>query len=63
MPIVSEYDIANRIDPPSAQSPFAYSGCYPVYRVLKNHISERYFAFIATTDSSVNPKPSQYLDV
>ncbi len=45
----------------SAQSPFARIGCYFLRRHVLHHVSERYPAFIAHTDSCVNPKSSHRL--
>ncbi len=44
-----------------AQSPFACSGCYPSRRDLKNPVGRHYPAFIASTDSCADPKPSSCL--
>ena len=48
-------------NPPSAQSPFARSGCYPSYRGITYHVSGRYPTFIAPTGSCARPKGSYQL--
>jgi hypothetical protein len=43
---------------PSAQSPFARFGCYPLLGVLSGHLGERYPSFIALTGSRASPPAS-----
>ena len=48
-------------NPPSAQSSFARSGCYPSRRGITYLVSERYPTFIAHTNSCARPKGSYRL--
>jgi hypothetical protein len=47
--------------PPSAQSPFALSGCYPSRSGVYRHLERHYPLIIAHTGSCVRPKPSRCL--
>ena len=47
--------------PPSAQGPFARSGCYPSRRSLTGYVNGRYPAFIARTGPCAGPNPSRRL--
>ena len=52
---VFEYPHEN---PPSAQSPFARSGCYPSHRSITYRVSGRYPTFVAPTGSCARPNGS-----
>ena len=48
-------------NPPSTQSPFARSGCYPSRRSIAYRVSGRYPTFIAPTGSCARPNGSYRL--
>ena len=52
---------ASHENPPSAQSPFARSGYYPLRRGILYPVSGRYPTFIAHTNSCARPKGSYRL--
>jgi hypothetical protein len=49
------------LEPPSAQSPFAFPGRYPSKRGVQRHVGGRYSSFVAHTGSCVRPTPSRLL--
>ena len=57
-PLLSGSVSGSRLDPPSAQSPFARFGCYPPRQNVAHPVGRSYPAFIAHMDSCDEPRPS-----
>ena len=49
------------LEPPSAQSPFAFPGRYLRKRGVQRHVGGRYASFVAHTGSCAGPTPSRLL--
>ena len=48
-------------EPPSAQSPLACNGCYPLQGGVERHLEAHYRSFFAHTGSCARPRPSHRL--